>query len=275
MFGFFSKKTPPPEKCAGNPGIGTSGKTAFSNGSRTWTEHFDLVAILLDILKALGHTCQNQKTWLLHKKSGYQLMPNVVQIVPLDDGGMRTVTTVQINHPELFGGGIFEFQHSGAENLHVSFSRGFDFWAKTDFVPLLEALRATPTECTEMRLTLPAANDRPERTRRIILGPVAQFQRNAQPQVVDEEHPFCPCCLLTRSFEAFRAHLEGDGNFALRLFAARSDEGLPEADCRINGLDFPKGMDALREYVTSWPGTGYEFRKQYVIVVNDQPAAKS
>ena len=52
-----------------------------------------------------------------------------------------------------------------------------------------------------------------------------------------EEHPFCPCCLLTRSFEAFRGFMEGDGFYCLRLFAARDTEGVPQADCRVNGED--------------------------------------
>ena len=40
-----------------------------------------------------------------------------------------------------------------------------------------------------------------------------------------EEHPFCPCCLLTGSFEAFRELIEGNGFHGLRLFAARDVVG--------------------------------------------------
>lgn len=34
----------------------------------------------------------------------------------------------------------------------------------------------------------------------------------------------------------------------------------------VNGHDFEPGAAALREYVKTWPGAGFEFRKQYVVL---------
>jgi hypothetical protein len=56
-----------------------------------------------------------------------------------------------------------------------------------------------------------------------------------------DEHSFCPCCLLTRSFEAFKALFEGERFHALRLYAARDLDGLAQADCRVNGERLSRG----------------------------------
>jgi hypothetical protein len=117
-------------------------------------------------------------------------------------------------------------------------------------------------------MEFPAKDGKAARTRRAILGPVAHFMEKppeaaAQAQ---EEHPFCPCCLLTNSFEAFRDLLEGDGFFCLRMFAARDQDGAAQADCRVNGEDWETGAEALRHYAGAWPAAGYEFRKQYVVL---------
>jgi len=66
--------------------------------------------------------------------------------------------------------------------------------------------------------------------------------------------------------EAFKELIEGSRFYGLRLFAARDEKGVPQADCRVNGEDWEKGAEALRKYVTTWPGIGYEFRKQYVVL---------
>ena len=62
----------------------------------------------------------------------------------------------------------------------------------------------------------------------------------------------------------------------LRLFASRDHEdGECQVDCRVNGEDWPQGLDGLRAYAAAWPtapGQTIEFRKQYVIV-QDAPAA--
>ena len=50
-------------------------------------------------------------------------------------------------------------------------------------------------------------------------------------------------------------------------------EGVPAADCRVNGEDWEKGMQALREYARTWPAAGYEFRKQYVVLQSIQDGA--
>jgi hypothetical protein len=268
MFGFLRKKTAPP-KCRSNPGIGIEAKVAFATGDRSWTEEVNLVSLAATGFKNHGYSVINHKTWLEHSDSGFMFLPQLVEIHPLDKGGVRTVSTMQTNHPTLSPGGVFEFQHSTGDNIVDSVSKGFGQWVQTDFVPLLEALQPKPESCTAMEMAFPAKEGKSARVRRAVLGPVAHFMQTPPSDsggTPPEEHPFCACCLLTRSFEAFRDLIEGDGFYCLRLFAARDTEGIAQADCRVNGEDWGKGAQALREYAKTWPPAGYEFRKQYVVL---------
>jgi hypothetical protein len=137
---------------------------------------------------------------------------------------------------------------------------------QTDFVTLLEATQDKPVKCTQMQMEFPARDGKPAKARRVILGPVSHYAQCPPTPATPEEHPFCSCCLLTRSFEAFKQYIEGDGFFGLRLYAARDQNGQAAADCRINGDEYEPGKAALRKYVSTWPAAGFEFRKQYVVI---------
>lgn len=202
--------------------------------------------------------------WLEHQ-SGYQILPLIVDFQPTDRGGVRTTTTIQVHHPTLVPAGVFEYQHSTGDCMQDSIRRGFDQWVRTDFVTLLDAAAPQGTSCMNLVMTIPATEGKPERTRRAVLGPIAHYQATPPASDPEEEHPFCPCCLLTRSFPAFKELFEADGLIGVRLFALRDDEGDPAADCRVNGEDYPAGTEALRAYATNWPPAGYEFRKQYIV----------
>lgn len=142
-------------------------------------------------------------------------------------------------------------------------------WARTDLIVLEDALCPKPKDCTMMEMQFPGSNGSEGRTRQILLGPTAHY---VQHPVEDEEHPFCPCCLLTKSFDAFRECIESDRTLGVRMFAMRDAEGRENADCRVNGEDYPPGTEALTGYASSWPACGFEWRKQYVIVRTKQLA---
>jgi len=276
MFG-FRKKTAPP-LCKSNPGICVEGKVAFARGDRSWTEEFNTVSLAASALQERGFAVRTEKTWLVHEDSGFLLLPQLVELQPLDDGGVRTVTTIQTNHPGLAPDGLFEYQHSTGDSSADSIRKGFDQWAQVDFPPLIDALRPKPQACTMLEMAFPAKDAAPARVRRAILGPVMHYVTSpaasnegraadalAQGEAGDA-HPFCPCCLLTRSLETFRELIEDDGFYGLRLYAMRDEQGIPQADCRVNGNDWEKGAQALRDYVKTWPAAGFEFRKQYVVL---------
>jgi hypothetical protein len=267
MFGFF-KKAPGPTKLRSNPGIGTEAKMAMSNGERSWSEAINVVDLAAAALEKQGHRVAHRKTWLEHTESGFTLLPQLVGVQPLDDGGMHTVTTMQSHHPTLIPTGIFEYQHSAGNDVKVAIANGLEQWVQTDFVPLLEALQTQPQSCMQMQMEFPAKDGKSARVRRAILGPIAHYaQEPIDPKThAPDDHPFCPCCMLTKSFEAFRQFIEGDDFFALRMFAARDKTGEANADCRVNGDDYNPGMAALRQYASTWVPAGYEFRKQYVVL---------
>lgn len=268
MFGFL-KRRPPPSLRPSNPGVGATFRFGFANGERSWTEEFDTVKLASAALRELGHTFTAHKTWLEHS-SGFLLTPQFVSLTPLEGGGVRTVTTIQTNHPQFVPDGVFEYQHSRGDSSADSILKGFDEWAQTDFLALVEATRPDPEACTTLKLELPVGEGQPPRRRRAILGTATHYATHPQSEscanTSEDKHSFCPCCLFTNSYDAFKALFEGEGFFAMRLFAARDEDGSALADCRVNGDDYPAGAEALREYVTTWPLAGYEYRKQYVIL---------
>jgi Family of unknown function (DUF6348) len=283
MFSWFRPKpeagAPKPSKA--NPGIGTTARVAFANSARSWTEEIDIVEAAARVLGQQGHAVTSHKTWLQLGETGLIVQPQLVSVRPLDKGGVQTVTTVETSHPDVFSSGVFEYQHSTGDNLEQSITTGFDAWAQLDLLVLLDALRTTPESCTTFQMTFPAKDGAPVRFRRALLGPVSYCPANPPPSAAADgptacptegesgagaHPPFCTCCLLTNSFQAFKDMIEGDGFFGMRLFAMRDAEGVSQADCRVNGEDFELGATALREYVSKWPKRGFEFRKQYVVV---------
>jgi hypothetical protein len=277
MFEFRKKALP--KLLPSNQGRGTSGRTTFSNGERSWVEHYNLLTLMASVLRERGHLVQTEETSLVHQDTGFILLPQLIHLEPLERSGVRTTTTIQIHQSALVPDGAFEFQHSTGDNLEDSFRKGFDQRAQTDLLALLDALQPDPETCTTLRMSFPEKEGNPAFSRRAVLGPVARFVQN--PQVYEEQkapsggdvsgeqcksHEFCPCCLLTKSFEAFKELMEGSGFYGLRLFAARDGKGAPQADCRVNGNDWEKGAEALRRYAATWPEAGYEFRKQYVVL---------
>jgi hypothetical protein len=267
MFGFL-KKRQGPAICRSNPGKAIEGVVSIRGPEGERQEAINLMAIGTTVLQNQGYTVENKSRWLSHPESGLIFVPQFVEM-DVSERHVRTTTTIQINHPRLAPDGVFEFQHSTGQTVTESISKGIESWSQTDLVPLLDALRPKPETCAVLELKMPATDSRPERVRRAVLGPVAHFMSKPPPSGgADEEHPFCPCCLLTQSIEAFQDYLRGDTTCCLRLFAARDEHGKPQADCRVNGAPYDAGVDALSNYASTWPSAGFEFRKQYVVIHN-------
>ena len=190
---------------------------------------------------------------------------------------VRTGTTIQIHHPVLFPDGIFEYQHSVGATLDEALNEGFRLWLESDWYVLLDV--ATDKASDYMRLEMTFDDVEPAFKRRISFGNVLHYYE--YPPAVsaetehEDEHDFCPCCLLTHSLEAFQPLLQSQQNYAIRLFASRDDSGKVDADCRVNGEDWDAGLAGLKAYAEQWPDAGFEFRKQYVVVRNvaEEPLA--
>jgi hypothetical protein len=174
---------------------------------------------------------------------------------PGQQSGTSTSTTIEIKHPTLILSPVFEYQHSAGPNLDGSLTAGFRQWYDSDFVTLMDAVREKAEDCMELS----------DSQRRIILGPLIHGCQLDIPRD-DSEHPPCPCCMFTKTKEAYRSLMASSGFYALRLYAARDPHGRPIADCRLNGEDFPAGKKSLIEYARTWKPAGVESRKQYVLI---------
>ncbi len=238
-----------------NPGIGSFANWTFSDGKRTWQEPMNLVNTLELLLKERGRSVQTQGPVILDLESQLSLRPLLYTMQPVHQKGVRTSATIEIKHPTRILSPVFEFQHSAGPNLEESLRAGFRQWYDSDFVTLLDAVREQAVDCMELS----------DNERRVTLGPlILGCPTDQSPD--DSEHPLCPCCMFTRTKDAFQPLLASSGFHALRLYAARDQHGRPIADCRLNGEDYPAGKKALIEYARTWKSTGVESRKQYITV---------
>jgi hypothetical protein len=291
MFSWFKKKPSPPAPAPKHQPP-TSAGTPPSNPSLdelphqfrwgTREENVDLVDVLARLLADKGHELERADNAIVLHPSGLRILPVLGDLQPNDDGSVRTMTITRVRHPSFGGAEVFEFQHAASATAEKSVRQGFDQWIQVDLVALLDALRDKPAVCMIMDMEFPEKDGAPARTRRVVLSPVAYFAQRPLPtpaanaegtcETEPQHGSFCPCCLFTNTFDAFKSQIESDGFHALRLYASRDPEGQSTADCRINGLDYDPGKLALCKYVERWPDQGVEFRKQYVII--QSPPAK-
>jgi len=264
MFDWLKPKVVLPPLSPANPGAGTWFRVGFCDAQRSWEEEADSLDILVAVLKARGIKFRKGKTHL-ELDSGLIVRPQFVRLQPRDDGHVLTITTVEINHPQWVPDGAFEYQHSIAPTMSEAMHKGFVGWVDVDLPVLEDALRDEPQSCTGMVADTANSAASVPRRRQIIFGPpVHCVTREARE--AGQAHDFCPCCLFTNCFEAFREQVYGDRFYGIRLFASRDADGVIQADCRVNGVDWSPGADALRRYVTTWPERGFEYRKQYVAI---------
>ncbi|WP_395752124.1 DUF6348 family protein [Prosthecobacter sp.] len=261
------RSTPAPIICPDNPGNGTSIQCAFSNATGTWNEEVDLLQSLADVMLAAGHSVQIKKGWL-EVDDGFVILPQFYNLQPQEPSGVSTCSTIEVRHSNQIPQGVFEYQHSFGENLAASFARGFQKWLEIDFAVFQDTVLKKPENCLSLEMSFPAKDGSPPHYRRALLGPVSltRAEPPAAPVSEDEHEAFCPCCLFMSLSEPLKPHMESSSFMAIRFFAARSADGEASADCRINGMDWEPGRQALLEYVGKWPGQGFECRKQYGVL---------
>jgi hypothetical protein len=260
VFSKHESTAPVPAFSEANPGRGTTVRIAFSNGVRTWQEEFDTLPILADVLKLRSINFRRDSE-SLELGNGFLARPQFVELQPQPDGSVRTTTTLELNHLVLCPLGTFEYQHSIGSTAENSVRKGFEDWATYDLPVFRDALREKPEDCLGFELGLRSTPTPTGAKRRILLGPPTYVV--ARPPEKEEAHPFCPCCIFRACFEAFREKMEQDAFYGVRFFALRNEAGAAQADCRVNGIDWPAGAAALLDYVRTWPDRGFEYRKQF------------
>ena len=247
--------------------MGSEFTAAFTNGERTWTDSVNLVKALAECLSGAGLCPKVRKDWL-ELPNGLTLLPQLSNMVPLEDGGVQTSTTIQIAHSTVIPSPVFEYQHSTGDSLATSVSNGFTQWMNLDLPVLTDALLETPEQ--SMAIVMPVQKNNGEtHYRRVLLGPLSHYQQtpeDAAPSLESEHPPQCPCCFFRSLVDDMQEQLNAEDFIAVRFYAMLNSQGEPEADCRLNGVDWEPGKQALVRYVNSWPDRGFEFRKQYGII---------
>jgi len=221
----------------------------------------DIIELTALAMEKRGYPMTRHDTWLDHRNSGFIIKPVLLGSQP-STPLIASTTAITISHPDLIPRGVFEYQHAFGATLDDAISEGIDQWLELDFVVFLDALRDAPEQCQAFDITFPQPGG-PELRRRAVLGPVGHIGGQADGE---EEHPYCPCCFLTKSIETFRPLLQADAFYGIRMFAAYDDGDGSQADCRVNGKDWETGKRALLAYADTWPRAGFELRKQYIIL---------
>src|SRR5215469_13051743 len=114
-----------------NPSRGIKGTITFSNAQRTWKEDVDILSCISDVLRTGGYSFTTGKSWI-QLDSGLILLPGIVAFQPLQNGGVQTLTTVEVSHPAGIPAGVFEFQHSTGNDARQSVAKGFEGWMQLD-----------------------------------------------------------------------------------------------------------------------------------------------
>ncbi|GAB3255351.1 DUF6348 family protein [Chitinimonas naiadis] len=231
------------------------------------TQPQTLSILLASVLKEEGYAVTEHGE-ALSLASGVVLHTDFLETHELGNGNIRTTTRVAAIHPEYFPNGLQEYQHSSGESKDTSLINGFRSWVQTDLSTIEDALAETTESCLVLTMDLDASEPCGALRRQIYMGPYIHYGSDAarDQEAKEEEHAFCPCCLYTKSYEAFTTLLKSDRFVGIRLFASRDAQGQISADCRVDGEDFPLGAEHLRKYVETWPQNGLEFRKQYVVI---------
>lgn len=227
----------------------------------------DLTDLLAQVLEASGRGVTRIDDHLL-LANGLRLECAFVERSERENGGFRVSTSVKVVHEDFFPGGLTEYQHSVGQEVEALLHSGFHGWQQVDLVVLEDAVQDGVEACMAMEMTFPERDTAPARSRRVLMGPTVRCSSQQAMAPESEEHPFCACCLFRHAMEPLTEYVDADDFYGIRLFAARDLDGVISADCRINGEDFPAGVEALKEYVRSWADQGFEFRKQYIVICN-------
>lgn len=230
----------------------------------------ELVELAFQALQSALERCDipviRYNVWLVHEASGFGFSPRLFEVQAMDNDRVRTGTTVDIIHPDLFPEPIFEYQYSFAENDVLNcMVEGFKLWIDSDVSVLLASIDRNPQGF--MSIEMDFSTDGEPLQRQVIFGNVLRYGGKPSTHDKESDHDFCPCCLFTQNIELFHSLLKVKENYAIRLFVSKnSDTGETNADCRVNGEEWEHAVPKLKQYAEKWDSEDYEFRKQYVII---------
>lgn len=262
-FSWFRKSRPLelPALSAANPGKVVRGTFRLDRGERTENEAIDLAAVLARALRAAEVRHLEHPAGAI-LPSGIILQPRLAGIDLPREGRVHTTSTIEVALPANAGSGSFEYLHGNAATVSEALDSSFAGWVRFDLPVWLDAVEPQPRICTAIE----TGGEAKVPVRRVLLGPSAHAVSRPANAAVPENHPYCPCCMFTHLRELLWPLVQAEGTTGIRFYAARNEVGDAVADCRINGVDFPEGIAALRDYVNTWPDRGVESRKQFILI---------
>ena len=262
------------------------GRTTMLQSSNPKYPDIIIAQFLYDLLIEKGWKVEmlqsiNGYTWL-YIKTNFST-DEVYYLLPLlnwldsesQEGKVRVSTTIQIHHDRLFPKGIFEYQYSlYFDNFRDALTNAFRSWIILDWETLTDAVNSGNAKHMEQMIEM-VYGEKGTIKKHLFYGPVVSYPNFDTEKSIKEGtdldkyiDEFCPCCLFTNSLKAFSKQMESKGeNYAIRLFAMKNPDGTLDADCRINGKEYPEAEEYLKKYAETWKD--YElvkFRKQYVII---------
>ena len=226
-------------------------------------------------VEILNDETENNK-WIYVKDNGYYLLPLLINFYYDENNELKISATIQIHHKEIFPNGIFEYVYpqQKAKNAIDGLFELFETWVDLDWLTLCDCLKFEKSEYMSMRIDL---DKEKIKSKHVFYGPVLSYPNfdveEAKSKGIDIDpyiDEFCPCCLFTNSMEAFDEQIKDTSqNYAIRLFAMKNPDGKIDADCRINGEEYPQAEKYLKNYTKTWKKCDImKFRKQYVIIRN-------
>lgn len=240
---------------------------------------FPLVGILQQKgwdMELLNSEIEGHK-WIYVKNNGYYLLPQLIDLYYDENDKLNLSATIQIHHKELFPEGIFEYIYpqTNENNIIDGLFSLFKTWVDLDWETLCDCLN--PTDKSKYMSAKISFDEENKKVRQVYYGAVLSYPNidieDAKTKGIDVEpyiDEFCPCCLFTKSMEAFDNQIKDfNKNYAIRLFALKAPDGELDADCRVNGEEYPEAEKYLKEYAKTWKDCDIvKLRKQYVVIRN-------
>jgi len=246
-----------------NPGQGVSLKLVTTSGEEQLVRLSDL---LESVLLNMNFAVANEGLCLRIVGTDFIVTPLAVDLMQSDQR-FQTTTTIQVDSPLGLKQTVFEFQHDSGDQPLQALTSGFKKWVEYELSVLLDVIEPDPTTSAGVAFSWQEPHSQTRTVRKVTFGPIEWVR--IQPDITVFEptgHLFCRCCMFRNRLisDTLGRFLKSNELHAIKLFAFRDADGKTSADCRVNGVNFEDGKNALLQYARTWPGRHMETRKQYI-----------
>jgi hypothetical protein len=171
---------------------------------------------------------------------------------------------LEVDFPDLFGERMTQRINQFAPTKAQALDQLAGQWLTEDFVALSDLIDGNLEGPHIFDIAAPPPQSELKRQGdwKVIMGPIWAYRS-------DGEQGCCPTCLMTGALTALDEELVQRSAFCVRVFANKGPDAHIEADCTLNGRDFPAGRAGVEMMAAKWelqPGD-QEMRRQYMIFI--------